>query len=90
MTNLTLDEAKKRGRILAGAWDETKYPDDEWMALCSNWDINLWTDENENHMMVNYASIYPVHLNEETGYEVDTSTFYRVWENETDEKSDFY
>jgi len=80
MTILSLEEAKKRGHILAGAW-EGEYPDDEWMALCDNWDINLWTDEDSDGILKNMASIYPVTENKKTGFgEIDTSTFYRVWE----------
>jgi len=82
MTILSLEEAKERGKRLAGAWEE-EYPEDEWLALCDNWDINLWTDTDEKGILKNIASIYPVTKNEEEGYdETDYCTFYRVWEKE--------
>ena len=85
MAILSLEEAKERGKRLAGAWDEEKYPDDEWMALCDNWDINLWSDE-INGKEWNMASIYPVTHNKKGGYdETDYSTFYSVWKKEVEE-----
>ena len=79
MTILSLEEAMKRGKVLAGAW-QGEYPEDEWMALCDNWDINLWSDE-INGEKWNMASIYPVTRNEAKGYdETDYHSFHRVWE----------
>jgi len=91
MTILNLEEAKKRGKILAGAWDETKYPEDEWMALCDNWDINLWCDINNDNKVTHYASIYPVKTDEETRIgKTDYYTFYSVWVQISDDDPSSY
>ena len=80
MTILTLAEAWKRGRIVAGSW-QGDYPDDEWIEICDNWDVNLWSDEDEKGNLINYASIYPFKINPVTGYkETVYNVFYKVWE----------
>ena len=85
MTILTLSEAWKRGRIVAGGW-QGDYPEDEWIEICDNWDVNLWSDENEKGELVNYASIYPFKINAETGCkETDYQEFYKVWERPASE-----
>ena len=78
MTILSLEEAMERGRVLAGAWQD-EYPEDDWLALCDNWDINLWTDEDKDGVVKNMATIYPVSKSEEGYDETDYDKFYRVW-----------
>jgi len=78
MTILSLEEAMKRGKVLAGAW-QGEYPEDEWMALCDNWDINLWTDGDVDGVRKNMASIYPVVEDKEGFADVDYNSPQRVW-----------
>jgi len=52
---MNIQRATRAARAIAN--HITKWPDDEWVAIAPDWDLNLWTDEESG---VHGATLYPV------------------------------
>jgi hypothetical protein len=70
-TNITKKEMEKAEGFIKALLKTDNTPEDEWFTISDDWDLNVWTDDDEKKVK---AVMYPV-----TDGETDTSVWHELY-----------
>jgi len=66
------NEIKEKALLIYESVLPEEFPDDSWILLSWEFDLNLWSEDGRNH-----ATIYTV-THDANGYSTDCSKFWRI------------